>query len=977
MSTAQKHFVDTKMGQIDHTGLNHDTLSIISNSFQTEFRDSFNEKPFMDMGILKYTYPLTKMYEIKRGLDLQGGMSFVLEVQSKEILKSLSNNSKNPTFMKALETATANQSSSQEDFLTLFGKAYTAVDPAAKMADVFAPLQNFQGKISINDNNDQVIGVLRENLTSAYKNSFNVIKTRINQTGLNEPNVSLQEGTGRIIVELPGADDATRIKNLMESAAKLEFWHTYEGAEVMQSFVDANETLKGVLSLKKEETKSDDTNAIAAVAENALGIVKPTGKGTDSAKSDKKFNPLFEILQLNIDQQGRPQEGAVIGFAEAKDIRMVNEYLNNDLVKANFKKDLKLLWGAKPYMDGKNFYALYAIKSSMSGEAPLTGDVIVNARNESDQFGKPGIGMTMNTQGSAIWERMTTQASSDPVSKKCIAIVLDNLVQSAPRVSNPIAGGKSQISGNFSIEEALDMANTLNSGKLDAPAKIIQESIVGPSLGQETINAGLLSLLIGVLVIFVFMFLNYKVGGLIADVALMFNLLFLLGILASLKSVLTLPGIAGIVLIIGAAVDANVIIYERIKEELKNGKAYATAVAEGFSKSYSAIIDANVTTLITSVTLIFFGYGPVKGFAVTLTIGIFTSLFTAVLLTREFYTLHMNRGKEVNFGTSIMDKLFGNINFEFIKKRKIAYIISMISIIAGTASIMTRGFELGVDFKGGRSYVVEMEKKEDLDALRSSLNKSLDAGTQVKTYGAENQIQIVTSFMYDDKNAQSKTSDSLVLSGVYEGLKPFYKSTPSHEDFVAKKVSNSVKIDATIADDIRKSAFWVSIIAIIGIFIYVTLRYPRWQFAAGAIAALIHDLFFTLGILSIFHGFLPVSLEMNQTIIAAILTILGYSTNDTMVIFDRIREYMKLKPNDNLEETVNSAVNKTLARTVMTSTTLLLVILVLFFVGGQAIESFAFTMLIGILVGTYSSIFVASPVSVDLINWLDKKKANN
>ncbi|MBP7477950.1 MAG: protein translocase subunit SecD, partial [Chitinophagales bacterium] len=650
-------------------------------------------------------------------------------------------------------------------------------------------------------------------------------------------------------------------------------------------------------------------------------------------------------------------------------------YLGYDLVKASFRKDLRLIWGAKPTGEGKNFYALYAIRTTMSGEAQLTGEAITSSQRESDQFGKPGIGMTMSAQGAAIWERMTDQAANDPLRNKCIAIVLDNLVQSAPRVSNKISGGKSQITGSFTIEEALDMANILNSGKLEAPAKIIQEELVGPSLGQETINAGLFSLLIGILVIFAFMFLNYQFGGLIADLALLFNLLFLMGILASFHATLTLPGIAGIVLIIGAAVDANVIIYERIKEELKNGKNYATAIKEGFSHSYSAIIDANVTTLITSLTLMFFGYGPVKGFAVTLTIGIITSLFTAVMLTKEFYIMHMNKGKEVKFGTAIMDKLLGNVNFEFIKKRNIAYIVSMISIVVGTISIATRGFDLGVDFKGGRSFVVSLDKAADAPAITAALDQNLELGTQVKSYGAENQLQITTSYLYDDKNAQSKTSDSIVISRIYESLKPFYASVPTFEDFLRSHVKNSVKIDATIADDIRKSSVWVSVIAMTLIFVYIWIRFPKWQFAAGAIAALIHDLFFTLGILSLFKGIMPFSLEINQTIIAAVLTILGYSTNDTIVIFDRIREYMGLRPNDNLEETVNAAVNKTLARTVMTSTTLILVTLVLFIFGGDAIKSFSFTMLIGILVGTYSSIFVASPFAVDMIKWFDKKKA--
>lgn len=974
LKKAEQSYVKEQKSKLDQSQFSKDSLMVIERGFHAAFRDSFKKKPFLDLGIIKYKYKTIKEFEIKRGLDLQGGMSFVLEVQTSEVLKSLSQNSKNEIFQKALIEATKMQSNSQGDYLSLFQKAYTNIDPNAKLADIFANIQSFQDRIKHTDDNATVINVLREKVSATYKNSFNVIKTRINQSGLTEPNIALEEGSGRIIIELPGADDETRVRSLLESSAKLEFWHCYDNREIIQSLISANDILKNILTLKKQ--MGDSTNVIAAVdtSKNLLGIsTNSSGKNKEDSAKEANYNPLFDVLGLNVNQ-GNPVEGPVVGYALAKNIRLVNEYLGYEQIKAVLKKDLKLLWGAKPVGDDGDFYQLYAVKSTLDGRALLGGEAISNSYFQTDpSTGKPGITMQMNAQGAAIWESMTGQAAADPQGHKSIAIVLDNLVQSAPTVQNKISGGNSQITGSFEIQEATDMANILNSGKLEAPAKIIQEEVVGPTLGEETIKKGILSLLIGLCVIFAFMVVNYKKGGLIADFALVINLVFLLGILASFRATLTLPGIAGIVLIIGAAVDANVIIYERIKDEMHLGKTYINAVMDGFKNSYSAIVDANVTTLITSITLMFFGYGPVKGFAVTLTIGVITSLFTAVLLSREFYKMHLNNGGVINFGTSIMDRILGKFTFSFIKKRKIAYIISCISIIVGTISMFTRGFDLGVDFKGGRSFVIAFDQNVSSNDLAPKLNANLSEGTQVKKYGSDNQVQIVTSFLYDSETANSTTTDSIVLNKIYESLKGSYAKMPTYEEFL-KNVSNSVKINATIADDIRNSAWQVSIIAIVLIFIYVWIRFPNWQFAAGAIAALVHDLFFTLGILSLLKGVLPFTLEMNQTIIAAILTIVGYSTNDTVVIFDRIREYLLARPNDPLEETVDAAVNKTLSRTLMTSSTLILVTMVLFLFGGDSIKAFSFTMIIGILVGTYSSIFVASPVAVDLMNWFNKKK---
>jgi SecD/SecF fusion protein len=967
-SSDESAFVKKRLGT-NSVSMSQDSLKKMANYYRNVFRDSFSEKPYMDFFLWQYDYKNIKKNEIKLGLDLQGGMSFVMEVQVENIIRSLSNNSKDPNFNQALQKATAMQQNSQDDYLTLLAKAYKELGETAKLAPIFAGISEFDGKIAVTDNNDKAISVLRTYVNSSVQNTFNVIKNRTNKSGLTESQVSLQENTGRIIVELPGADDLPRIKKLLEASAKLEFDYTYDISEVYQGFIDANEVLKGL-----EEIKKDTAKLAADTSAKAIASAPKAASKVDSAKKTK--NPLFEIFSLNVDQKnGNLVPGPIMGYALVKDIDKINGYLATEQVKNKFKSDVRFLWSAQPVDPNGKVFALYAIKMVGDGMPPLTGEAIASANRESDQFGKPAIGMIMTPQGASTWEKMTDLASSDPSGKKCIAIVLDNVVYSAPTVQNKISGGRSQISGKFTNEEAIDLSNILNSGKIDAPAKIIQEELVGPTLGQDTIKSGILSLIIGLIVIFVFMVVNYRQAGMVADIALITNLLILLGFLSSKGLTLTLPGIAGIVLIIGAAVDANVIIYERVKEELRNGRTYLNSLIEGYKHSYWTIIDANATTLITSLSLMFFGFGPIKGFAVTLTIGIFTSLFTAVLVTRELFNMSTDKGKEQKFGVALMDKMFMNSNFGFISRRKIAYMFSTFFIVVGLVSILTRGFDTGVDFKGGRSYVVTFDKNVDAPKVRESLNTTLDRNTLVKTYGDDNQVQITTSFLYNTNggsNEVEKVNDSIVMSKIYQGVNGYFTKKPTYNDFVQANVSNFRKIDATIADDIKNSSFMVSLIALLGIFIYVAVRFSRWQFAAGAIVALIHDLFFTLGILSLLKDSMPFSLEMNQSIIAAVLTIIGFSTNDTVVIFDRIREFLKRNPNDEYSKTFNDAINATLSRTVMTATTLFIVSLVLFVFGGESIKGFSFTMLVGIIVGTVSSIFVASPVALDLINFFSK-----
>jgi SecD/SecF fusion protein len=950
-----------------------DSLLKVSNSYKANFRDSFSDKAFLDLFILKYTYKDISKFRIKLGLDLKGGMSFVMAINQEEIMRALSNNSKDPVFDQALKKATAMQTGSQDNYLNLVADAYTQIDPNAKLAPIFAGLSNYQDKIKPTSSNQEVLNVLKFDMNAALGNTYNVLKSRIDQFGVAEAVITLQEGTGRIIVELPGADDIQRVKKLLESSAKLEFWYTYDNKEIAQDFIKANETIKGLNALKKTTAVADTTKKDSGT--NAL-VNKLTSAPVAKDSANDKSNPLFEKFSLNIDPKtGSVFPGPILGFAATKDLEKVMEMLSKEEVKKDFKADVRFVWGAQPTDAEGKFYPLYAIKA-MGGQPALTGDAITSAQKESDQFGKPSIGMVMNPQGASTWEKMTELAASDPIGNKSIAIVLDNVVYSAPRVQNKISGGRSAITGQFTPEEAQDLANILNSGKIDAPAKIIQEEVVGPSLGQDTIAAGVFSLMIGLGLILAYMLLLYKKPGGLANISLVVNLLFLLGVLASLKAVLTLPGIAGIVLIIGAAVDANVIIFERVKEELRNGSNYVQALINGFGHSYKTIFDANATTLITSLTLFFFGYGPIKGFAITLTIGIFTSIFTAVFLTREFFNYNLDKKNEVPFTKSFLDKYFDNVNFDFIGKRRIAYLFSSAFIIIGLVAIFTVGFDLGVDFKGGRSYVITFDKNVDAPKIKEDLDKILDGKTIVKAYGQANQVQITTSYLYGIKeNAiESKANDSVVLSKVYEGTKANFAKAVNHSDFVSSKVSNFRKIDATIADDIQRSAKTVTLIAMFLIFLYVSVRFNRWQYAAGAIAALLHDLFFTLGLLSLLKSVVPFSLEMNQSIIAAVLTIIGFSTNDTVVIFDRIREFVKRNPNEKLEKTINNAINDTLSRTTTTASTLFLVSMVLFVFGGESIRGFSFTMLIGIFVGTVSSIFIASPIALDLINWFDNRK---
>lgn len=960
-----------------------DSVNRIYKEVRRNYLDSVANDPLIDVWALRdfYTYKFCREHALSLGLDLKGGMSLTMEIEEDDVLRKLSYNSKSEIFNKAIENAKKAQSTQQGDFLTLFKQEFEKLSPNAKLAAIFAPIEVYQGKININSTNDEVIAVLRKDFDAAIQNTFQVIKTRIDQFGVASPNISLQANTGRIILELPGVDDPARVRKLLQQTAQLEFWDTYETEEIISYLGDANAALRDLQAKEGKKEITTDTTAAPSSAGDLFGldstVVKKDTTSSIVDSADLNVNPLWEVLYPNVITEGQSQrtgEGPMVGRAFGKDTAKVNRLLGRSEIKALFPRDLKLLWGAHP-LGNSNIYGLYAIKQNpASPEAPLTGEVINDAYQSFDQFGIPEVDITMNALGAAKWEKMTEAAVNGNVNgrsvKKCIAIVLDNRVFSAPRVQQKISGGRSQITGIENLEEAIDLANILKSGKLEARTQVIEEQIIGPSLGAESIKAGLTSLAIGFILVFLFMVAYYSKSGIIANLAMLLNLFFLISILVSLGAAFTLPAMAGILLTLAMAVDANVIINERVREEITRGKGLRLAVDEGYQHSYSAIIDGQLTTMVVAIVLMVFGLGPIAGFGRVLFWGILTSLFTAVLVSRVLFDAAFNRNFNMTFGNKYTMNVLKGTNIDFMSKRKITYIISAVVIVLSLASIIFYGFDFGVDFKGGRSYVVQFDKDVKVGDVSAALAKSLGGAPQVKTYGSNSQVSITTAYLID---SQEKNVDSIVESKIYEGVKALYDEQPSFEDFRARNVKSSIKIEASIADDIRRSALWAIFFAIAGVFLYIFIRFRRWEFATASIVALVHDPIIVLGVFSALRHVLPFSLEIDQNIVAAVLTLIGYSVNDTVVVFDRIRETINLHPTRNLEQNVNDSINQTLSRTIMTVMTVLIVSLVLFLFGGTAIRGFSFALIIGLLVGTYSSIFVASPVMVDLMN--RKKKA--
>lgn len=925
-----------------------------------QFTDSISaEKVF-----LGFTFKEVKEKEIRLGLDLKGGMNIMLQVQLRDLVKALANNNQSPQFAKALELAQEREVSSRQDFITLFANAWDEVAPGQRLSTIFGTYE-LKDKIRPETTNDQVIAVIRDQATAAISNSFNVLRSRIDRFGVTSPNIQKLGNSGRILVELPGVKEPERVRKLLQGTASLEFWPTYNANEVLGYLQQADAVLR--------ETFADDSENVA-VADGADGdnaqTVAQSVKGqiyaADSLSANQaalaKQHPLFAVLSPN--QSG---QGACLGYAHYKDTAKVREYLSLPEVKAVLPADLVAMWTVKPSQiaDG-NYYELVAIKNaSRDGKAPLDGSVITDASiSYRESGGMPVVDMAMNPEGSRIWARIT----ADNIGKS-VAVVLDGMVYSYPVVQSEINGGRSQISGQFSVDEATDLANVLKSGKLPAPATIIQEQVVGPSLGQKSINAGMISFVIAFILVLLYMLFFYRGAGVAANVALICNVLFLMGSLVSMGAVLTLPGIAGLVLTLGMAVDSNVIIYERIKEEIEAGKQLRLAIKDGYSNAYSAILDGNITTIIVGIVLVMFGTGPIKGFATTLIVGIITSLVTSIFVTRLVFEARLAKGKDIKFETSFTRSFMKNMNIDFIRYRKYTYAIAAAVVAVCLVSMFTKGFSQGVDFTGGRTYVLRFDKLVSAEDVRKAVVAEFDESVEVKQFGAGSQMKVTTKYKINDN---SQEVDKEIEGKLYNALKDGFFQTPLTLDQFTTTVDNpngiisSDKVGPTIANDMKRKGTYAVIIALIAIFLYIASRFKNWSWGAGGVAALAHDAIIVMGFYSIFTGILPFSLDVDQTFIAAVLTIIGYSINDTVVIFDRIRENRLLYPKRSLKENINTAINSTLARSVNTSCTTLVVLLSIAIFGGETIRGFSTSLALGVIVGTFSSICVAAPIMYDI-----------
>ena len=914
------------------------------------------------------TYKQVKEKEIKLGLDLKGGMNVMMQVQVKDLIKALSNNNQSEEFVKAVELASQREVTSRQDFITLFEQAWDEVAPGKPMASVFSTYE-MKDKIKSGSSNSEVISVIRSEAESAIANSFNVLRSRIDRFGVTAPNIQRLGNSGRILVELPGVKEPERVRKLLQGTASLEFWPTYEYPEISDQIFAVDALLKRLNDDTPDEGQADTTVAASDSTSLAQAVKEQLGS-TDSLSTDQiamlKEHPLLAILRPN--DGGR---GALIGYAHYKDTAVINKYLKMPEVKAALPSDLVPMWGVKPTDQAGTIFELVAIKSTRDGKAPLDGSCINDASiSYREQGGTPTVSMAMNPDGAKTWARLT----SDNVGRS-VAVVLDGMVYSYPNVNEPITGGRSEISGHFTIEEATDLANVLKSGKLPAPATILQEQVVGPSLGQESINAGMISFLIAFLLVLLYMLFFYRGAGVAACIALICNVVFLLGALISIGAVLTLPGIAGLVLTLGMAVDSNVIIYERIKEELRSGKQLRLAIKDGYNNAYSAILDGNITTIIVGIVLVIFGTGPIQGFATTLILGIITSLITSIFITRLYFEGRLARNKNITFEGKATRKFLTNTKIDFIGMRKTTYAIAAVVVLTCLAFIFVKGFSYGVDFTGGRTYVLRFDKLVGAEDVRKAAVAEFGGeSVEVKQFGSGSQMKLTTKYKINDN---SQEVDQEVESKLYNALKGFFETPLTQEQFTTtvdnpNGIVSSDKVGPTIANDMKRKGVYAVIIALIAIFLYIAARFSNWSWGAGGVAALAHDSIIVIGFYSIFTGVLPFTLDVDQTFIAAVLTIIGYSINDTVVIFDRIREYKRLYPKRSLRENINGAVNSTLARTFNTSGTTLVVLLAIAIFGGDTIRGFAVSLAIGVIVGTFSSVFIATPIMYDI----NKKKVD-
>ena len=936
---------------------------------------------------LGYTLKECREMEISLGLDLKGGMNVVLELNVADVIRSLSNNNQDENFNKALDLAYENQATSQKDFIDLFAEEYKKLDNGARLSAIFSTFE-LKDKITPQSSDAQVIAVLKEELKSAIDNSFNVLRTRIDRFGVVSPNIQRLETAGRILVELPGVKEPERVRKLLQGSANLEFWETYNLPEIYQQLVAADNMLATILKSDDTAAVGSDTTAIEAteevVADNAaaettndadsllakIGEDEPEAQAAKSMEEFAKQHPLFAVLQIN-QYNGQLAPGPVVGIADKKDIAKINEYLNMKQVKDILPRNLSLKWGVKAIDEKEQYFYLYAIKmTNRDGTPALGGDVVTDANADFvQQAGRSEqqVSMTMNAEGAKAWARLTKENIG-----KAVAIVLDDMVYSAPNVQVEITGGRSQITGHFTPEEAKDLANVLKSGKMAASVHIVQEDVVGPSLGQEAINSGVISFVLALILLMFYMCAFYGVlPGLIADGALVLNIFFTMGILASFQAVLTLPGIAGMVLTLGMAVDANVLIYERTKEELRAGKSLNKAIADGYSNAFSAIFDSNLTSIITGVVLFYFGTGPIRGFATTMIIGLFASFLTAVFLTRIVYEalLAKDKLKNVTFTTSITKDLLTNPKINFLAARKVGYLIPAGIIVLGAISMSTIGLNNGIDFTGGRNYVIRFAQDVKTDEVRNLLDAQLDGSVSVIQIGTPDQVRVSTNYKIEDNDP---AIDQEIENKLFEGVKSLLPEGTTLAQFTDQYIQSSQKVGPSMADDIKNAAFLAVVFAMFCMAAYILLRFRDISFSVGAFASVAVTTLCIISFYTLLWKVLPFSMEVDQTFIAAILTIIGYSINDTVVVFDRIRETIGLYPKRDRYQVINDALNSTLSRTFNTSLTTLVVVLCIFILGGATIRSFTFAILLGIIIGTYSTLFVATPIAYEL----QKKKIN-
>lgn len=963
-----------KANQIESAAKEHAISKIAESEVDYDDKRSIEETKYLDsisaldqvysLGIAKFKYSEVKDKAMNLGLDLKGGINVILQISVKDILSGLANNSKDPVFNKALTDAEELQKNSQNTYIDDFFIAFDAIKGDTKLAspDIFAN-RTLSEEITFNMTDDEVKPILRRKIDESVVSAFEVLRKRIDQFGVTQPNIQRLGNSGRILVELPGAKDVNRVKKLLQGTAQLEFWDVASGQNFNTFLSNANEYLQSLDSPEEaaEETSEEGIDDEDAQIGELLGDA-----GIDSLDTEDQTDLTKNFFFA-------PTDASALVSVNKRDMDMIKEYLNSDAARVYLPNDAeytKFSYGIED--ENSDFVNLYALKGNRDNEPELSGAVITDARQIYDEFSKPAVSMDMNLKGAKIWEEITGRAFNQGTQ---IAIVLDDIVYSAPGVTTgPISGGSSRITGNYTLNEAQDLANVLRAGKLPASADIVQADEVGPSLGQEAIDTGKKSFIIALVLVLIWMIFYYGRAGIFSDVALILNILLIFGILSGLGAVLTLPGIAGIVLTVGIAVDANVLIYERVREELTKGKGQKEAIQDGFSNALSSILDANITTGLTALILFVFGTGPIKGFATTLLIGIITSLFTAIFITRLLIDWYVNKGGKLDFSTPITKGLFRNINIDFLKKRKISYVVSAIIIAGGIGSLFTTGLDEGIDFVGGRTYQVRFAQDVNAEEVKDAVNVVFTS-SEVKTIGSANQLKISTKYKIDENSAEADEEVQSKLFGAIQSFLPdgmTYQQFVDGENNVGKMYSG--KVSPTIADDIKQSSFWAILGSLIVVFLYILMRFKKWQFSLGAVAAVFHDVLIVLGIFSITWQFMPFSMEIDQAFIAAILTVIGYSLNDTVVVFDRIREFLNEHTSWEFDRTVNTALNSTLSRTLNTSLTTLVVLLSMFIFGADSLRGLLFALIVGVIVGTYSSVFIATPIMRDTIARLNKNK---